>query len=274
MSKGDPRFLIYGLIDPRSRLIRYVGVSSSGLTRPRQHRSPSCPDSYCRSWVKTLQKIGLDYEITILESVPTQVALSDAEQWWIAFGRACGWPLTNLTNGGSAGLEAILKKRPAAIAQTNIEADRLRRFFPPEHVEAFRQSLGIPAEIERRCLQFFDENFAIVRGERLVDSAIVALCVTHATATKLYETWWHLKHPAPQEKRKGGRPRRVEPEPSRKTYPQRPSKKACFQLFKQGKSINDVCVAMQLDVNSVKLLYTRWEQMSPRARQKVAPGNL
>jgi hypothetical protein len=26
--------------------------------------------------------------------------LSDRECWWIAFGLACGWPLTNLTNGG------------------------------------------------------------------------------------------------------------------------------------------------------------------------------
>jgi hypothetical protein len=26
--------------------------------------------------------------------------LNTAERWWIAFGRACGWPLTNSTDGG------------------------------------------------------------------------------------------------------------------------------------------------------------------------------
>lgn len=33
------RNLIYGLIDPRTRLIRYVGLSATGMVRPRKHRN-------------------------------------------------------------------------------------------------------------------------------------------------------------------------------------------------------------------------------------------
>ena len=88
-------FLIYGLIDPKTRLIRYVGLSSSGLQRPKQHRARSCPNTYCRRWVKILQRSCLDYEITVLETMQTAAGLAEAERWWIKFGKACGWPLTN-----------------------------------------------------------------------------------------------------------------------------------------------------------------------------------
>ena len=93
-------FLIYGLIDPRMRMIFYVGLSSSGLSRPKDHRRESAPDTCCRHWVRSLQRQGLDYEITVLEEFRNDAQLSAAERWWIAYGRACGWPLTNRTRGG------------------------------------------------------------------------------------------------------------------------------------------------------------------------------
>lgn len=89
----DRRLLIYGLIDPRTRLIRYIGQTMRGIQRSREHRYPSCPDTYCRRWVKKLQLLGLDYEVAVLEIVEVREQLSDAECWWIAYGRACGWPL-------------------------------------------------------------------------------------------------------------------------------------------------------------------------------------
>jgi len=96
------RFIIYGLIDPTSLLVRYVGMSSSGMKRPRQHRQARAVSgkTYCARWIRKLFSNGLDFEIVILEIVSSQAGLPDAEKWWIAYGRACGWPLTNLTDGG------------------------------------------------------------------------------------------------------------------------------------------------------------------------------
>jgi hypothetical protein len=31
------KYLIYGLVDPRDNLVKYVGKSSKGLIRPKQH---------------------------------------------------------------------------------------------------------------------------------------------------------------------------------------------------------------------------------------------
>lgn len=96
-----PRFLIYGLVDPRTLLIRYVGLSSDGLRRPAKHREPRPlrERNYKTGWIKSLLAAGLDYTIVVLEETSPD-ALADAERFWIAHGRACGWPLTNLTDGG------------------------------------------------------------------------------------------------------------------------------------------------------------------------------
>lgn len=95
------RNLIYGLVDPRTLLVRYVGKSTNGLRRPRDHRMPSRvrQQTHVACWVRSLHACGLDYEIVVLETCdPDQ--LCAAERWWIAFGRACAWPLTNHTDGG------------------------------------------------------------------------------------------------------------------------------------------------------------------------------
>lgn len=92
--------LIYGLVDPRTLLVRYVGLSSIGLKRARQHRMPGRlrRNSHKNNWIKLLFAAGFNYKIVVLEESP--VDLKVAERFWIAYGRACGWPLTNLTDGG------------------------------------------------------------------------------------------------------------------------------------------------------------------------------
>lgn len=91
---------VYGLVDPISRIPFYVGESTIGMRRPRAHASK-----------------GWTYDVVILEPVgdPTApvasicpwlpegrnpTALHEAERWWIALGRAFGWPLRNRTDGG------------------------------------------------------------------------------------------------------------------------------------------------------------------------------
>lgn len=100
--------IIYGLIDPDSLMIRYIGKSCSGLNRPRNHRAAAKrvrnrEETHKARWIRSLLSRGLEYEIVILdETVPE--ALYDLEQWWIVYGRALGWPLTNLTDGGPGNL--------------------------------------------------------------------------------------------------------------------------------------------------------------------------
>ena len=95
-----PRYLVYGLIDPRSTMIRYVGQSSIGMTRPRKHkRKPISDTSHCANWIRSLQRISLEFAIVVLEVCLTKEQLNGAEHWWVIYGRLSGWPLTNMTAG-------------------------------------------------------------------------------------------------------------------------------------------------------------------------------
>lgn len=96
--------LIYALIDPRTLEVRYIGQSSTGLTRAKSHawRSSLKRDAafYSARWIKTLIPLGLQPKIEILEEVSSRENLDIVECFWIAQGRGLGWPLINISKGG------------------------------------------------------------------------------------------------------------------------------------------------------------------------------
>ncbi len=86
---------IYGLVDPETQELRYVGQTMIGMRRFRNgYRAYA---AYCRNWLKNLKSRGLTPEVVILEETAD---LNQAERNWIAFGRALGCRLTNMTDGG------------------------------------------------------------------------------------------------------------------------------------------------------------------------------
>lgn len=103
--------LIYGLVDPRLKGVgpgegvRYVGQSSTGLSRATEHLWPSTlasdSNGHKTSWIKQLQSLGLTYEVVILETVPDSSGLDEAEIRIIAQHRAAGCRLVNKTDGGN-----------------------------------------------------------------------------------------------------------------------------------------------------------------------------
>lgn len=62
-------YLVYGLRNPKTQEIRYVGRSSSGLKRPTEHLRPHKlrQKSYKSSWVKSLLTKGTTPEVVVLE---------------------------------------------------------------------------------------------------------------------------------------------------------------------------------------------------------------
>jgi hypothetical protein len=112
------RRFIYGLIDPRTRLVRYVGLTTTGMKRPNAHRDTRelGKTNYKSAWIRQLLALNLNYEIVVLEESPAD--LKAAERFWIAYGRACAWPLTNLTIGG----DGAIGFRHSAAAKAAISA--------------------------------------------------------------------------------------------------------------------------------------------------------
>lgn len=101
---NDPQCFVYGLTDPRTGEIRYIGKTSQGMRRPLAHAWESKlakeRGRHKANWIAQLQREHLEYGVTVLDILPDTYGLDALEQRWIAYGRGVGWPLTNLTNGG------------------------------------------------------------------------------------------------------------------------------------------------------------------------------
>jgi group I intron endonuclease len=96
------KYLIYALIDPTSYEIRYVGRSSSGLARPKEHFKPFelGKRNYKANWIRGLVSEGLVPEIFVLQVVDCADDLNPLEMLWISRCKSEGHHLTNLTEGG------------------------------------------------------------------------------------------------------------------------------------------------------------------------------
>jgi hypothetical protein len=94
--------IIYGLLDPRTDEIRYIGRSSSGMKRARHHLKKSVLTKDRTHKGHWLRKLGAAPLVLVLEEVQDG-NLAEREVWWISFGRSEGWPLTNETDGGEGG---------------------------------------------------------------------------------------------------------------------------------------------------------------------------
>ena len=95
---------IYGLVDPLTSELRYVGKTVQPLAE-RLYRHLSCRElTHSACWVRGLAKKGLRPVIFEIETVTGD--WQEAERHWIAYFRFLGARLLNMTAGG-AGLQAL-----------------------------------------------------------------------------------------------------------------------------------------------------------------------
>lgn len=124
--------VIYGLADPDTHEVRYVGQTKLPVEeRLRQHiRAARCRtrDRYVYDWIRSL---SAPPTIVILERDPPG-GLNEAERAWIAYLRGMGCRLTNLTDGGEitcprAVSDAWTDERRASRAAAMAALNRSRR---------------------------------------------------------------------------------------------------------------------------------------------------
>lgn len=127
------RYLVYALVDPTDLRTRYVGVSSSGLQRPKVHGSPSyLAKAYNKrkdDWIVNLKSRRLYYAIRVLEYFDTPEEAHAAEPYWINWFRSIGEHLYNLTVGDDtqirASEETKLKMRQRMLGRVITWGDKI-----------------------------------------------------------------------------------------------------------------------------------------------------
>ena len=98
-SSSNVPVYIYGLCDPETDEIRYIGKSIRPVERLQNHMNErsNCHRSH---WLQSLKSRGLMPTMVILEELIGEWPWQEAERYWIARGRRIGWRLTNNTSGG------------------------------------------------------------------------------------------------------------------------------------------------------------------------------
>lgn len=124
---------VYGLIDPLSGNVRYIGKGLDPKVRFKDHLSVKEPGvSHKDKWILSLRRLNLIPELTIIETTTFDKA-NERERFWIAEYRSLGFNLTNQTAGGDGGRgsgwkhskETKAKMRQAALGRIPTEEARL-----------------------------------------------------------------------------------------------------------------------------------------------------
>lgn len=128
----DGPFYIYGLIDPRTEEIRYIGKSVRPHERTRNHINEPPSNCHRSHWLQQLKRASVEPVLVLLEHYSGGVSWQRVERWWIAFGRSQGWPLTNNTDGGD-GVRGLSDETRERMRKT-----WLGRRHKPETIEKLR----------------------------------------------------------------------------------------------------------------------------------------
>lgn len=93
--------VIYGLIDPFTNQLRYVGKSKDLCRRKTEYvRYKKAPKRHVEKWVNSLITKGVVPDIEILEELEDPKKLNELEKFYIAYFKSLGCNLCNHTDGG------------------------------------------------------------------------------------------------------------------------------------------------------------------------------
>lgn len=116
--------VIYGLLDPNTKELRYIGYTSNQKSRYMAHHSLSKLRiiSHKNNWIKSLIAKDQKAEMIILERYQTAVELLEAEIDLIAYYKFIGCNLTNSTLGGDGFISGFKysKARNLAISKSKL----------------------------------------------------------------------------------------------------------------------------------------------------------
>jgi|GEM_PF-5749112 len=97
---------IYGLVDPISGVVRYVGKSNDPEWRLYGHLQLAASGKKKQNsgiWLRSLKDAGLKPEMIILETLKDGDDWASVERRYIENANSYGWQLTNMVQGGRGG---------------------------------------------------------------------------------------------------------------------------------------------------------------------------
>lgn len=150
---------IYGLADPVSGVIRYIGKSVNPIGRLKGHLRFIKPHTRKEAWIVSLRNLELKPSLIILEEIHPEES-SSREIFWIAKYRSMGFDLTNGTDGG----EGVLNPSPEVREKLSI--NNARPWLGKKHSleTRLKMSNSLKGNKFRVGKKLTEENKAKIRG--------------------------------------------------------------------------------------------------------------
>lgn len=121
----ESMLVIYGLVDPRTGCLRYIGKTGNLSKRRSKHMRVKPHERSLRAiWLRELAADGVSPELILLEDIASQPDAEVAERFWISSLRAAGAILANQTAGGTGGSTRLGSKH-SAVARSKIAASHI-----------------------------------------------------------------------------------------------------------------------------------------------------
>jgi uncharacterized protein YjhX (UPF0386 family) len=117
-------YFVYELIDPRTDIPRYVGITATPNRRWRSHIDDSDTQNWeKRAWIRELMEEGLVPDMQTIERVRTREEALEREEYWIRHYLQQGIPLTNIAGTPSRTPHRKTKKPTAGDCYTRTQAE-------------------------------------------------------------------------------------------------------------------------------------------------------
>lgn len=158
---------IYGLTDPRTGELRYVGLTTRGMKRVNDHilygGGNNGQLSHYTNWQKSLGKADVRPDWFVIEEHSNIEELSDAEDFWIQYFEMVGCSLVNGQSGGYNG-------RPTAATKKKMsESAKRHRKDPTYRAKLSKKMTGMKRDPEA-CKQMGDTLRGRPRTQKHLDS--------------------------------------------------------------------------------------------------------
>lgn len=148
-------YTIYGLIDPRTMMIRYIGLTQNHpAVRLQSHLKKIDKDGNQSKamWLKGLLSLGLSPNVVALDFSGDLSEATHKERKWIEQGTLLGWDLLN--NAYVGGGRKVLMKMDLESGEKDVSPSRSEKYGIP-----FLNSARPPSDEERQRLR---EMYAIL----------------------------------------------------------------------------------------------------------------
>jgi hypothetical protein len=181
----ENRYLVYGLVDPSSGRLRYVGQTTQSLgVRLSEHLSRArrgC-ERYVYDWIRSLVKSGSVPSIRLLEECPSREEMVRAERRYILHLQKSEC-LTNLTSGGE-GVEMTDATRRKL-------SEAARRQWQAKRDEMCRSLRGVPkSTLNENARPVVDGNGVVYRS---TSAAGLALGLDPRAISRAAKRGWKVK---------------------------------------------------------------------------------